>query len=283
MRQVSPGDAIVESSLAPVSDAQSEGGLRLSKRQGNIYTGFDLPSYVLRAFAQLTVNVDLVSTVNIGASCLPDSPSMRMLSSEPGDFVTALTYSQTGVPVLTDSSLNLLLPVLAQPIVQVRSWQGPPEAGLKRPQKIVDGAVLSVDTILITDPQLNSFGTTLTGSITNSGPFDAVITFTQGLTVSWNGAPLGQIAMPNVSLVGDVGATLNLQAAFSVANVGTLTDFTGYLLNTPSFTWQVRVLARRAAISRSSARRSTVSSCSSRRSASRSMASRSRKRSFCPA
>lgn len=40
--------------------------------------------------------------------------------------------------------------------------------------------------------------TGLVGAITNAGPFDAVITFSQGLTVAWNGAPLGQIAMPNV-------------------------------------------------------------------------------------
>lgn len=99
---------------------------------------------------------------------------------------------------------------------------------------------MTVDTILITEPQLESFGTGLTGSITNAGPFDAIITFPQGLSVSWNGGILGQIAMPNVSLVGDVGAALNLQAAFSVADVGLLTSFTGYLLNTDSFTWQVR-------------------------------------------
>ncbi|KEI38214.1 uncharacterized protein L969DRAFT_517877 [Mixia osmundae IAM 14324] len=176
---------------------------RLHKR--NLYTGFDLPTYVDTAFKQLTVNVALVSVVSIG------------------QFTTDLTYSQADVPVVTDQTLNLLLPVLALPIVQ----------------KIVDGAVLAVDTVTITNPMLNSFGTGLTGSITQSGPFDAVISFPQGLTVAWNGAPLGQIAMPDVSLVGDVGATLNLQAAFSVADVGHLTDFTSYLLTEKSFTWEI--------------------------------------------
>ncbi|KEI38050.1 uncharacterized protein L969DRAFT_18838 [Mixia osmundae IAM 14324] len=178
--------------------------VRFQKRD-NLYTGFDLPTYVDTAFKQLTVNVALVSVVSIG------------------QFTTDLTYSQNDVPVITDQTLNLLLPVLAQPIVQ----------------KIVDGSVLAVDTVTITDPLLNSFGTGLTGSITQSGPFDAVISFPQGLTVAWNGAPLGQIAMPDVSLVGDVGATLNLQAAFSVADVGHLTDFTSYLLTEKSFTWEI--------------------------------------------
>lgn len=45
-----------------------------------------------------------------------------------------------------------------------------------------------------------AFTTGLAGSITNSGPFDATIAFPAGLTVAWNGSPLGQIAMPNVGV-----------------------------------------------------------------------------------
>ena len=36
------------------------------------------------------------------------------------------------------------------------------------------------------------------GSISNAGPFTAKISFAEGLTAAWNGAPLGQIAMPQV-------------------------------------------------------------------------------------
>lgn len=170
----------------------------LSKRQDatgaipgrEVYAGFDLPSYVLQAFSNLEVVVDLISTVNIG------------------DYQTFLSYSQPGVPAYTDSSLTLLLPVLAQPIVQ----------------KIVDAAILTVDTVLISDPTNSAFTTGLTGAIRNSGPFDAVISFTTGLTVAWNGRPLGQIAMPDVSLVGDAGADLDLTAAFNVADLGHLTE-----------------------------------------------------------
>lgn len=56
--------------------------------------------------------------------------------------------------IKTDSSLNLLLPILAQPIVQ----------------KIVGGSVLGIETVLIKDVQETSFGTALKGSITNAGP-----------------------------------------------------------------------------------------------------------------
>ncbi|GAA5914535.1 uncharacterized protein JCM6883_003197 [Sporobolomyces salmoneus] len=177
---------------------------RLMKRD-NIYTGFDLPSYVLRAFAGLDVNVELISSVNIG------------------DYSTVLSYTQPGVPAYTDQTLTLLLPVLARPIVQ----------------KIVDEAALGIDTVMISDPTNTAFTAGLVGSLTNSGPFDAVISFPQGLTVAWNGQPLGQIAMPNISITGDVGADLNIAAAFAVADVGHLTEFTGYLLTEESFTWQI--------------------------------------------
>lgn len=42
-----------------------------------------------------------------------------------------------------------------------------------------------------------------------------------------------------VTLVGDQGAQLNIAAAFTVADLAHLTDFTGYLLTEPSFVWQI--------------------------------------------
>lgn len=214
--------------LSPIrkgSVAWDDPSTSLEKRQGSgIYPGFELPPYVLQAFRRLTVNVDLVSVVQIG------------------DFVTDLTYSQVrgargrptrwrliayrqrDVPAYTDSTLLLLLPVLASPIVQ----------------KIVDASVLTIDSILITDPAPTSLGTHLVGAITQAGPFDAVISFPQGLTVYWNGAALGQIAMPDVHAAADVGAALDLDATLTVADVGHLTDFTRYLLTEPSFTWDIQ-------------------------------------------
>jgi hypothetical protein len=79
---------------------------------------FNLPAYVQTAFSALTVTVDLVSVLNIG------------------EFQTNLAYSQSGVPAYTDSSLTMLLPILARPIVQ----------------KIVDGSILGVNTVLISNP-----------------------------------------------------------------------------------------------------------------------------------
>ncbi|KAH8925300.1 hypothetical protein BT69DRAFT_1216651 [Atractiella rhizophila] len=213
-REIGPGekfqaDLISSPDLRSISEWTSD---RLAdvkglwKRQADIYRGFDLPSFVDQAFSHLTVEVGLVSGVNIG------------------DYHTTLTYAQQNVPVRTDATLHLLLPILAAPIVQ----------------KLVDAATLSIDTVIITNPQPTSFGTTLTGAITNAGPFDARITFASGLRVFWDGAELGSLAMPDVALTGDVGASLNLQSAFTVADVGRLTDFTRYLLTEPEFTWQIQ-------------------------------------------
>lgn len=108
---------------------------------------------------------------------------------------------------------------------------------------------------MIEDPTQTSFSTKLHGSITNAGPcesliclsgfrfnpnvVDAEITFGSGLTIEWNGKPLGSIAMPPVQLAGDVGATIDVTGAFQVADVDHLTDFTKVMLTEESFEWTI--------------------------------------------
>ena len=81
-------------------------------------------------------------------------PSLLSLTDSTGDYPTTLTYVQPDVQTKTDKSLHLLLPILAQPIVQ----------------KIVSGSVLGIETVLIKDIKENSFVTSLKGSITDAGP-----------------------------------------------------------------------------------------------------------------
>ena len=194
-----------EEELEAEQEAEMVQAHLLSKRKTNMYTGFNLVNFVQKAFSVASANLEIVSMTQIG------------------EYESALTFSQQNVPLKTDDSLNLLLPVLSKPIVQ----------------KIIDGATLGIDKITIIDPQLKSFKTQLVGSITNSGPFDAKISFPQGLQVSWNNKVLGQIAMPQISLAADEGAQLNLQADFAVADVDALTEFTKFLVTQPSFVWQI--------------------------------------------
>jgi hypothetical protein len=170
------------------------------------HSGFDLPSFVDQAFAVLKADIALKSRVTIG------------------DYATTLNYAQKAVPVQTDETLHMLLPVLAQPIVQ----------------KIVDASVMGIETLLISNPQENSFDTTLKGSITNAGPFDAKISFPEGLMIFWNGQQLGRLAMSDVQLVEDVGATLNTAASFAISNKDALGAFTKVMLQEESFEWEIR-------------------------------------------
>ncbi|KAL9935874.1 hypothetical protein V8E36_005451 [Tilletia maclaganii] len=176
----------------------------ISKR--GLFTGFDLPSYVQRAFSVATANINVDATVFVG------------------EYPTNLTISQLDVPLNTDSSLNKLLPVLAGPIVQ----------------KLIDQAVLNIDTVIIKEPQLTEFATTLTGSITNAGPFDAEISFPAGLTVEWEGRSLGSISLPAISVVGDEGGSLNQDATFTVTDQGAIGDFATVLLTQESFVWTIK-------------------------------------------
>ncbi|KAF8508848.1 hypothetical protein JB92DRAFT_2832212 [Gautieria morchelliformis] len=99
------------------------------------------------------------------------------------DYPTTLDFTQLAVPVATDDSLNLLLRILAQPIVQ----------------KIITGAVLVINTVLISTPQETAF-------------VDAEIEFGAGLTISWQGQPLGSIAMPKVQVIGNALVLINARA-----------------------------------------------------------------------
>ncbi|KIY74263.1 hypothetical protein CYLTODRAFT_363931 [Cylindrobasidium torrendii FP15055 ss-10] len=199
-----PLDGIVE--VGGIQYLQDFGG---SRRQysvdASLFKGFDLPSYVQSAFKKLTSDVELESAVTIG------------------DYTTTLSYTQKGLETKTDDTLDYLLPILAQPIVQ----------------KIVDGSELSINTVIISDPKQGSFSTKLTGAITNAGPFDAVISFGNGLTVSWDGKPLGSLKMDNLSITGDVGGEIDMSSDFEVADVEHLTTFTKTLLTEESFEWEI--------------------------------------------
>jgi hypothetical protein len=161
-----------------------------------------------------------------------------------GNYSTSLQYAQTGLPIGTDSSLNLLLPILAAPIVQ----------------KVVSGSVLGIDHVLISDIREDSFRTWRSSlaaltivdaycrnsaerihhpsramyassypprycSAHVSGAVDAAISFPSGLTVSWSGKPIGRIAMDDLNITGDVGGQFDVTPTFEIVDAGQLAQF----------------------------------------------------------
>ncbi|KAG5340678.1 hypothetical protein C0989_000828 [Termitomyces sp. Mn162] len=95
---VDPLDAIVR--LGGIQYLSITGEPPKLDSRANIFDGFNLPNFVNTAFKKLQSDVALNVDVTIG------------------DYETSLQYMQTGVPTMTDKSLDLILPVLAQPIVQ---------------------------------------------------------------------------------------------------------------------------------------------------------------------
>ena len=55
---------------------------------------------------------------------------------------------------------------------------------------------------------------------------DATIKFPTGLTVAWQGKPIGNIKMNDIQVAGDVGAQLNMESEFTVADINHITAFT---------------------------------------------------------
>ncbi|KAF9529294.1 hypothetical protein CPB83DRAFT_790385 [Crepidotus variabilis] len=202
---VAPLDKIVQLGGYEYLQSSKREEIALDRRQASLFKGFDLPTFVKTAFKQLKSDVKLTVGLSIG------------------EYQTQIHLAQDSVATATDDSLELILPILAGPIVQ----------------RIVGGSTLSLDTVLIKDPRQTSFGTQLKGDIRNAGPFDATISFPQGLTINWNGKPIGRVAMSDVQVVGDVGAKLDVESQFEVADVGYLAEFTKTLLTEESFEWEI--------------------------------------------
>ncbi|KAJ3850500.1 hypothetical protein EV368DRAFT_84496 [Lentinula lateritia] len=200
---VAPLDGIV--SLGGYEYLMTTGPAVSTESDASLYKNFTLAEFVQTAFKQLKSDVNLTVDVTIG------------------EYNAVLNYFQSSLPTETDGSLDFILPILAKPIVQ----------------KIVGGAGLGIDAVLISDPEQSSFNTALNGSINNAGPFDATIAFSQGLTVEWSGKILGTLQMDNITVVGGQGAQLNANSVFQVVDIDALTDFTKALLTEESFEWVI--------------------------------------------
>ena len=133
---------------AAADEHHSNVALRNVVQKRNLYTGFDLPSYVAKAFSVAEADLTITSDAMIG------------------DYGTTLTFSQTNVPLGTDETLFKLLPPLAALIVQ----------------KVVDQSILNIDRVTLLDPQPNSFKAALQGTLTNAGEF---LTFSRKGRSGW--------------------------------------------------------------------------------------------------
>ncbi|KAG5340679.1 hypothetical protein C0989_000829 [Termitomyces sp. Mn162] len=107
-------------------------------------------------------------------------------------------------------------------------------------QHLVDGSVLEFTEANITNINNNGFDLSLAGSLTNVGPLDAFIEFTEPLTVSWQGQPIATITLPSVCAAANSGVPdYRTNGHLSITDSSKFTSFATFLLHEPTFEWTV--------------------------------------------
>jgi hypothetical protein len=170
-----------------------------------LFNNFNISEYTLEAMKALKVDLSLTSGITIG------------------QYSTDLSFSQSGVAVSADDSVLQLIPIVGQPIVQ----------------QIVDGSILSFDSVVLSSPTNSGFDVQLKGGISNTGPMDATISFPTPLTVYWQGRKLGTVTMANLEAKADVGASFDVAGKFVVTDGTAMGDFAAYMINADSFEWEI--------------------------------------------
>ncbi|KAF9404404.1 hypothetical protein BGZ76_006991, partial [Entomortierella beljakovae] len=172
----------------------------------SLFEGFSVADFVVKAMTDLTVDITLTTTVKVG------------------DYQVTIPYTQTGVPTATDESILRLVPLVGTPIAQI----------------LVQQSIVAFDSINILSPAETNFQTDIVGSITNTGPLDAQIQFSNAVTVSYGGKALGSIMMPTINAVAGIGADLNLAAVpFVVTDAAAFSEFNAFAVNNEKFEWTI--------------------------------------------
>ena len=140
------------------------------------------------------------------------------------DFATGLTFNQTSVSATTDETTLFLIGAVAGPVAQ----------------HLVDGSVLAFSEALITNISNDGFDISLKGSLTNVGPLDALIEFTEPLTVSWQGKQIATIALPPICVAANNGVPkYEAEGQLTISDQDEFTSFAEFLLHNEGFEWTI--------------------------------------------
>jgi hypothetical protein len=76
--------------------------------------------------------------------------------------------------------------------------------------------------------------------LTNTGPLDALITFTEPVAVAWEGQQIASISLPPICAAANTGVPdYETSATLSITDLDEFTTFATFLLHSPSFTWTI--------------------------------------------
>ncbi|CAG8474891.1 9702_t:CDS:2 [Paraglomus occultum] len=106
-------------------------------------------------------------------------------------------------------------------------------------QDIIDGSTIDVKSSSISDIKADSFTAHLVGSLSNTGPLPATISFPSGVTVKFQNTTLGKLLLPPIDVQPGAGATIEQDAKFTITDVDAFTQFAGFMLKSKEFTWDL--------------------------------------------
>ncbi|KAF5386260.1 hypothetical protein D9615_002421 [Tricholomella constricta] len=167
---------------------------------------FDAAGAILKTLAGLQVDLAVDTSVKLD------------------DFATDLSFDQKGVPAITDKTALFLIGAVAGPVAQ----------------HLVDGSILKFTEANITNISDSGFDLSLAGSLTNIGPLDASIDFTEPLTVTWQGKDIATISLPSICAAAVSGVPdYRTEARLTITQPSEFTSFATFLLHNPSFDWTI--------------------------------------------
>ncbi|KAL1924350.1 uncharacterized protein VTP21DRAFT_7385 [Calcarisporiella thermophila] len=197
--------------VRPLDELLKLGGIPIGGQDGNdrrlakrgIFDGFNIIEFTKKALGHIKVFVEMEIGLRVD------------------EYETQVHYEQTNVDAYTDDSVAILIPMIGMPIIQA----------------ILNRSVLGINFAIIQDPANNKFKAKMKGSVTNTGPIDALIHFNEPLNINWNGKNIGAVNMPDLKVVADKGADIDLVADVTVIDAAALEAFSKHLIANPSFDW----------------------------------------------
>lgn len=103
-------------------------------------------------------------------------------------------------------------------------------------QAVIDAVQIDLDSIQVVDLEPSKVVVDVSTSVTKIGPLDAVVTLDKGIDVNWQGRVIGDVALPNVTIVPET-TPLRVRAELTVADAGLMSDLVKALLQQNSVDW----------------------------------------------
>ena len=166
------------------------------------FDGFSLPKYVMTALAAARAVVQVDVDVLIG------------------EYPLSTPFQQSGVNVTFDNSIEKLYSILGRPIMQA----------------VIDAVQINLNSIQVLDLAQNKVVVDVSTAISKIGPFDAVVMLDKGIDISWQGKVIGNVALPNVTIVPET-TPLQVRAELTIADPVLMTDLVKAMLQQESVEW----------------------------------------------